>query len=61
MNWGSIGNFFYMGGYGPYVWGSYGMCFGLIVIEILALRARRRRALAAAKTAAKIATQREAT
>jgi heme exporter protein D len=60
MTWGSIGNFFYMGGYGPYVWSSYGMCFGLIVIEILVLRARRRRAVTEAKIAAKIAAQREA-
>jgi heme exporter protein D len=45
MNWGSIGNFFHMGGYGPYVWGSYGMCFGLIALEMLSLRARRRSAV----------------
>ena len=51
MNWGSIGNFFSMGGYGPYVWGSYGMCFGLMAIELLALRARRRAAVAEVRQA----------
>ena len=30
MNWGSVAEFFSMGGYGLYVWGSYavmGLCF----------------------------------
>jgi len=38
-----------MGGYAWYVWGSYGVTLALIVIELLALRARRRRALDAAR------------
>jgi heme exporter protein D len=46
MNWGSFGDFLHMGGYGPYVWGSYGMCMGLVAIEILLLRGRRGRAVA---------------
>jgi heme exporter protein D len=33
-----------MGGYGFYVWGSYGVTAAVIVAEILAVRARRRRA-----------------
>jgi heme exporter protein D len=32
-----------MGGYAPYVWGSYGVTLVLLAAEVLALRARRRR------------------
>jgi len=45
MNWASWSDFFAMGGYATYVWGSYGVTAGLIVVEIVALRARRRAAL----------------
>ena len=45
MNWGSAGEFFAMGGYGLYVWGSYGVSALSIAVEIVALAARRRRAL----------------
>jgi heme exporter protein D len=44
MNWGSASEFFAMGGYGLYVWGSYGVSVVAIAIELLALRARGRRA-----------------
>ena len=33
-----------MGGYGFYVWGSYAATAAVIVVEILAVRARRQRA-----------------
>jgi heme exporter protein D len=42
MNWGSWDNFLAMGGYGFYVWGSYGVTAALIAIEVIVLRARRR-------------------
>ena len=42
MSWGSAGEFFAMGGYGLYVWGSYGVTLAAIVIEALLLAARRR-------------------
>jgi len=42
MNWGSWQNFVHMGGYGLYVWGSYGVTLVLIVAEIVALVMRRR-------------------
>jgi heme exporter protein D len=45
MNWGSASEFLAMGGYGAFVWGSYGVTVVLIVAEIVSLRARRRRAL----------------
>ena len=41
MNWGSPAEFFAMGGYGLYVWGSFGVCAVLMVVEpILASRRR---------------------
>ena len=33
MNWASASEFFAMGGYGLYVWGSYGVCALLMLIE----------------------------
>lgn len=41
MNWASWGEFFAMGGYALYVWGSYSVTAGLIVIEIVLLVLRR--------------------
>ncbi len=45
MNWGSWDNFWMMGGYGLYVWGSYAATFVLLVAEIAMLWLRRREAL----------------
>jgi len=44
MNWGGVGEFFAMGGYGLYVWGSYAVTFALIALELMSLAARRRAA-----------------
>jgi heme exporter protein D len=44
MNWGSAGEFFAMGGYGLYVWGSYAVTFLCIAIELASLASRRRAA-----------------
>jgi len=44
MNWGSASEFFAMGGYGLYVWGSYVVAALLMVAE--PLLARHRQALA---------------
>jgi heme exporter protein D len=41
MNWGGVNEFFAMGGYGLFVWGSYGMMLLAVVIELLTLAARR--------------------
>lgn len=49
MNWGSFAEFWHMGGYGLYVWGSYGVTALCIAGELLWL-ARRRRTLAARLT-----------
>jgi heme exporter protein D len=45
MNWGGAAEFFAMGGYAPYVWGSFGLAALCMAVEPLAVRARRRRAL----------------
>ena len=49
MNWASVSDFFAMGGYGFYVWGSYGVCLLVFVVEPLMARARHRRALLAVR------------
>jgi heme exporter protein D len=41
-----MSEFLAMGGYGFYVWGAYGVAALAIVVEVLALRARRRALLA---------------
>ena len=45
MNWASATEFFAMGGYGIYVWGSFGVTAACIAIEIIVLAARNRQAL----------------
>ena len=42
MNWSSPAEFFAMGGYAFYVWGSYGVAAALIVAELWLLVTRRR-------------------
>jgi len=42
MNWESPAAFFDMGGYAFYVWGSFGACAVLMIVEPI-LAARRRR------------------
>jgi heme exporter protein D len=38
-------DFFQQGGYAGYVWSAFGMTFGLLLIEIVQLRASRRTTL----------------
>lgn len=46
MQWESWSAFWSMGGAAPYVWGSYGLTFALILLElILVLRRRKQTAL----------------
>jgi len=45
MNWNSPAEFFAMGGYGLYVWGSYTACALFMAVEPLLLRQRRKNAL----------------
>ena len=45
MNWGSASEFFAMGGYGFFVWGSFLATAACMTAEPFSLRARHRRAL----------------
>ncbi len=47
-----MSEFFAMGGYGFYVWGSYGALALVLVIEVLSVRSRRLRALEEARLSA---------
>ncbi|MBI5109522.1 MAG: heme exporter protein CcmD [Rhodocyclales bacterium] len=40
MHWNSVGEFFAMGGYALYVWGSFGACLVLMVAEPLLAKRR---------------------
>jgi heme exporter protein D len=46
MIWNSAADFFAMGGYALYVWGSFVVTAAALAIEIIGLRRRRRAALA---------------
>ncbi len=45
MNWNSAADFFAMGGYGLYVWGSYAAALVVMTVEPLLAQRRLRRAL----------------
>jgi heme exporter protein D len=42
MQWGSLSEFFAMGGYGLYIWGAYAVAVVVIAGEVAALRHRGR-------------------
>jgi heme exporter protein D len=42
LNWASASDFLAMGGYGLYVWGSFGVTALVMLIEVWSLAARRR-------------------
>ena len=46
MNWESFGDFLAMGGYGGYVWGSFGVTALIVVVELLLVAKRGRDARA---------------
>ncbi len=45
MNWGSASEFFAMGGHAFYVWGSFGACALLMLVEPILAKKRRSQAL----------------
>ncbi len=45
MSWASWSEFQAMGGYGLYVWGSYGVMAALLAIEVVLILKRRRNIL----------------
>ena len=54
MNWGSASEFFAMGGYGFYVWGSYAVALLLMLLEPWLAVRRHRRALRQAQAEAAV-------
>ncbi len=42
MQWNSVSEFFAMGGYALYVWGSFGATALVMVVESLLIRSRRK-------------------
>jgi heme exporter protein D len=51
MQWNSPSEFFAMGGYGLYVWGSYGVTALLMLVEPMLARRRHQRARQSAAVA----------
>lgn len=49
MSWGSAGDFFAMGGYGLYVWGSYAVAAVLMLAEPMLTRRRHKQAMKSAR------------
>ena len=49
MTWNSMSDFWHMGGYGLYVWGSYAVTLVVMLAETWAVRHRQRRAMEAAR------------
>jgi heme exporter protein D len=45
MHWNSFQDFWHMGGYALYVWGSFGLTVAIVVAEVALVRARRQRVL----------------
>jgi heme exporter protein D len=42
MSWNSPAEFFVMGGYGFYVWGSFGLCALFMIVEPMLARMRQK-------------------
>ena len=42
MNWNSPAEFFAMGGYALYVWGSFGVCAAIMVMEPILAKKRQK-------------------
>ncbi|MHB8947880.1 MAG: heme exporter protein CcmD [Rhodoferax sp.] len=45
MQWNSVSEFFAMGGYAVYVWGSFGATAAVMLIEMLQIRRQRKELL----------------
>ncbi len=50
MQWNSVSEFFAMGGYAFYVWGSFGTCVVVIAFEMIQVRRRRKELLRQLRT-----------
>jgi heme exporter protein D len=56
MQWNSVSEFFAMGGYAFYVWGSFGITALVMAVEIGLIRARRKELIEQLRT--ELASQR---
>jgi heme exporter protein D len=56
MQWNSVSEFFAMGGYAFYVWGSFGITALVMAVEMGLIRARRRELIEQLRT--ELASQR---
>jgi heme exporter protein D len=56
MQWNSVSEFFAMGGYAFYVWGSFGITALVVAVEMGLIRARRRELIEQIRT--ELASQR---
>ncbi len=59
MIWNNWTDFWAMGGYGLYVWGSFGVTAGLMALEILWLKRARQLALTQVSSALAVAETQE--
>ncbi len=59
MIWNSWSDFWAMGGYGLYVWGSFGVTAGLMALEIFWLKRARQLALTQVSSALAVAETQE--
>lgn len=50
MQWNSVSEFFAMGGYALYVWGSFGVTAAVMLIESLQIRRQRQELLRELRT-----------
>lgn len=51
--------FFTQGGYAGYVWGAFGMTFGLLLVEVLQLRSSRKTTLTRIRRLLRLRTPRQ--
>ena len=59
MNWGSAENFFAMGGYGLYVWGSFGVTVLIMTVEPIMVARNRKTTIARLKRQMRAETRAE--
>jgi len=50
MQWNSASEFFAMGGYALYVWGSFGLTAAVVLVETLLIRSQRQELLRSLRT-----------
>jgi heme exporter protein D len=56
MNWQSAAEFWAMGGYGLFVWSSFGLCLAVFALELVSVQQRNKRAKQRARAEALLRT-----